>query len=52
MDKQEYFKSSVTSNDELDANKYSFGLQRKKHLVWQIKWSLIYMLQVIFEGNK
>jgi len=35
MDKQEYFKSLVTSNDELDAKKYSFGLQRKNHLVCQ-----------------
>lgn len=52
MDKQEYLKSSVTSNDELDAKKYSFGLQRKNHLVCQNKWSLIYMLQVVLEGNK
>jgi len=49
MDKQEYFKSSVTSND---AKKYSFGFQRKNHLVCQNKWSLIYMLQIVFEGNK
>ena len=50
MDKQEYLKSSVTRDIELDAKKYSFGLQRKNHLVCQNKWSLIYMLQV--EGNK
>jgi len=37
MDKQEYLKSLVTSNDELDGNKYSFGLQRKNHLVCQNK---------------
>jgi len=49
MDKQEYFKSSVTSND---AKKYSFGLQRKNHLVCQNKLSLLYMLQEVFEGNK
>jgi len=52
MDKQEYLKSSVSWNDELDAKKYSFGLQRKNHLVCQNIWSLIYMLQVVFEGNK
>ena len=52
MDKQEYLKSSVTCNNELDAKKYSFGLQRKNHLVCQNKWSLIYMLQVVLEGNK
>jgi len=34
MDKQEYFKSSVTSKD---TKKYSFGLQRKNHLVCQNK---------------
>jgi len=52
MDKQEYLKSSVTCNDELDAKKYSFGLQRKNRLVCQNKLSLIYMLQVVFEVNK
>ena len=52
MNKQEYLKSSVTCYNELDAKKYSFGLQRKNHLVCQNKWSLIYMLQVVFEGNK
>ena len=52
MDKQEYLKSSVACNDELDAKKYSFELQRKNHLVCQDKWSLIYMLQVVLEGNK
>jgi len=52
MDKLEYLKSSVTSNDELDAKKYYFGLQRKNHLICQNKWSLIYMLQEVFEGNK
>ena len=52
MGKQEYLKSSVTCNDELDAKKYSFGLQRKNQLVCQKKWSLIHMLQVVFEGNK
>jgi len=36
MDKKEYLKSSFTSNDALDAKKYSFGLQRK-NLVWQNK---------------
>jgi len=49
MDKQEYLKSLVTRND---AKKYSFGLQRKNHLVCQNKQSLTYMLQVVFEGNK
>jgi len=52
MDKQEYLKSFVASNDELDAKKYSFRLQRKNHLICQNKWFLIYMLQVVFEGNK
>jgi len=52
MDKQEYLKSSVTNNDELNAKKYSFGLQRKNHLVCQNKLSLIYMLEVVFDGNK
>jgi len=52
MDKQEYLKSSVACNNELDGKKYSFGLQRKNHLVCQNKWSLIYMLQVVLEGNK
>jgi len=37
MDKQEYLKSSITSNIELDAKKYSFRLQRKNHLVCQNK---------------
>jgi len=52
LDKQEYLKSSVTWHDELDAKKYSFGLQRKNHIVCQNKLYLIYMLQVVFEGNK
>ena len=47
MDKQEYLKSLVTRND---AKKYSFGLQRKNHLVCQKKLSLIYMLEVVFNG--
>jgi len=50
--KQEYLKSSVTNNDELDTNKYYFRLPRKNHLVCQDKWSLIYMLEVVFDGNK
>jgi len=37
MDKQEYLNPLVTSNDELDANKYSFELQRKNHLICQNK---------------
>jgi len=37
MDQQDYLKSYVTSNDELNAKKYSFGLQRKNHLVYQNK---------------
>jgi len=37
MDKQEYLKSSVVCNDELDGKKYSLGLQRKNHLVCQNK---------------
>jgi len=37
MDKQEYLKSSVTCNDEPNAKKYYFGLQRKNHLVCQKK---------------
>jgi len=37
MDKQEYLKSSVACNDELDGNKYYFGLQRNNHLVCQNK---------------
>jgi hypothetical protein len=37
MDKQEYLKSSVTSDIELDAKKYSVGLQRKNHIVCQNK---------------
>jgi len=52
MSKQEYLKSSVTSNGELDAKKYTFGLQRKNHLVCQNKLSLIYMLEVVVEWNK
>ena len=52
MDKQEYLKSLVTCNNELDAKKYSAGLQRKNHIVCRNKWSLIYMLQEVFEGNK
>jgi len=52
MHKQEYLKSSDTSNDELDVKKYSFELQKKNHFVCQNKWSLIYMLQVVLQGNK
>jgi len=52
MDKEEYLKLSVACNDELDGKKYSFGLQRKNHLVCQNKLFLIYMLQVVFEWNK
>jgi len=37
MDQQEYLNSYVISNDELNANKYYFGLQRKNHLVCQNK---------------
>jgi hypothetical protein len=37
MDKQEYLKSSVTSDIELDAKKYYVGLQRKNHIVCQNK---------------
>jgi len=37
MHKQEYLKSSDTSNDELDVKKYSFRLQRKNHFVCQNK---------------
>ncbi len=47
MDQQDYLKSYVTSNDELNAKKYSFGLQRKNHLVYQNKWSIIYILEVV-----
>jgi len=39
MDKQKYLK--LSSNDELDAKKYSFELQRKNHFICQNKWSLI-----------
>ena len=50
MHKQEYLKSSDTSNDELDVKKYSFELQKKNHFVCQNKWSLIYMLEVVLNG--
>jgi len=35
MDKQKYLK--LSSNDELDAKKYSFELQRKNHFICQNK---------------
>jgi len=37
MNQREYLKSLLTSNDELNAKKYSFGLQRQNHLVCQNK---------------
>jgi len=37
MDQQKHLKSFATSNDELNAKKYSFGLQRKNHLVCKNK---------------
>ena len=52
MDQQEYLKSSVTSNDELNTKKYSFGLQIKNHLVCQNKLSLFSMLEVVFKWNQ
>jgi hypothetical protein len=51
MDQQEYLKSSVTSNDKLNVKEYSFGLQRKNHLVCQNKLSLIYRLDVVLNGK-
>jgi len=50
MDQQEYLKSSITSNDELNTKKYSFGLQRKNCLSKQMI-SYLYA-RSNFEWNK